>query len=176
MRTQLTLICAMAVWAVGCGGGGKKAPATGGTSKEMKMQTAEPSATTKEVLGQIAGYQSWPKFTENATPKQSKGHMNMFVLAFHNDVVTGALEAKTLPLPDGSIIVKQNMAKATDSAPMAITVMAKRGGKWHWSETTPDGKVVVMEGKALEGEDVGMCVNCHQQSEDNDFVVTHPIK
>lgn len=44
-------------------------------------------------------YATWPTFTENSAPKPSKAHMNMYVVTFHNDVVTAAIAAHTLPLP-----------------------------------------------------------------------------
>jgi hypothetical protein len=126
------------------------------------------------LLTGISGYQSWPTFTENSTPKQSASHMNMFVVTFHNDVVTQAISAKTLPLPDGAIIVKQNLAKATDTQPMALTVMSKQSGVWYWLEATPDGRVILdAMGKPLEGTDVTMCIGCHGMHAGNDEVITH---
>jgi len=67
------------------------------------------------VFAKLNGYQAWPNFRENPTPKLSTAHMNMYVLAFHNDVVTQAIAAKTVPVPDGALIVKQNPATATDA-------------------------------------------------------------
>ena len=104
----------------------------------------------------------------------------MYVLAHHNDVVGQAIADKTLPLPDGSIIVKDNFAKADDSMPMAVTVMSKQGGKWYWIEASPDGMVMVDQmmdvGAPLEGNDVKMCVGCHVSWKDNDYVGTHVFK
>jgi len=100
--------------------------------------------------------------------------MNMFVVTFHNDIVTQAITEKTLPLPDGAIIVKQNLAKATDTQPMAVTVMSKQSGAWYWLEATPDGRAILDSmGTPLEGTDVAMCINCHGVHASNDDVITH---
>src|SRR5262245_10379990 len=80
----------------------------------MGPKTAEASAETKRVLGLTTGYKSWSKFAENQTPKPSVAHEGMFVVAYHNQVVAQALASKTLPLPDGSVIVKENMARPND--------------------------------------------------------------
>jgi len=117
------------------------------------------------------------KFADNAVPKQSASHMKMWVVTYHNDIVKTAMANKTLPLPDGAIIVKENMAKETDTTGMP-TVMAKQGGKWYWIEATPDGKVVVDtmmdKGKPLESYDPNMCTGCHvQQKDKNDWVFVH---
>ena len=137
-------------------------------------QTAAPSAASSALLSQVTGYQSWPKFDENSTPTESQSHMKMFVVTFHNDVVTQAVAAKTLPLPDGALIVKQNLAKAADAEPMALTVMNKQGGAWYWLEATADGRVILDPlGKPLEGTDVPMCMTCHGMQASNDSVYTH---
>lgn len=148
---------------------------TGGDMMMPPMTTA--SAETKAILDKIKDYHSWDKFAENNTPKMSKMHMNMWVVTYHNSVVKDAIANKTLPLPDGAIIVKDNMMSATDMMPMP-TVMAKQNGKWYWIEASHDGKVVVDEmmdkGKPLEGYDVKMCTGCHAPQKDkNDWLFTH---
>jgi hypothetical protein len=169
MTMRITLVCLGTVLgATACGSNGST------PSTAMGPQTATPSAASSALLAGIAGYQNWPKFPENSTPKQSASHMNMFVVTFHNDVVTQAISAKTLPLPEGAIIVKQNLAKATDTQPMALTVMSKQSGAWYWLEATPDGKVILDSmGKPLEGTDVAMCANCHDMHASNDDLITH---
>ena len=139
---------------------------------DMKMGMAAPSTDSQTVLAKIKDYASWPKFAENSEPKFSKAHMNMYVVTFHNDVVTAAINAHTLPLPDGALIVKDNKMKA-DAPPHSITIMSKQGGKWYWLEATPDGKVVTMNDMAQEGYTAGMCVKCHDDASNNDFVFTH---
>jgi hypothetical protein len=159
----------------GSGGAGGSAGA-GGAGGSMPM-AVDPSPETKAIWDKLSGYQSWPTFPNASTPKQSDSHMKMFVLSHHNEVVTQAIADKTLPLPDGSIIVKDNFMKADDPMPMALTVMAKQGGKWYWFEAMPDGKVMVDDaGKPLEGFDVPMCVGCHSGWKDNDYVGTYDFQ
>ena len=101
--------------------------------------------------------------------------MNKYVLAFHNQTVTDAIAAGTLPLPDGAIIVKQQMTGA-DAQPESITVMSKQGGSWYWLEASADGtKVITVNDMPLEG-DVAMCRDCHDSASANDFVLTHTFK
>ena len=112
-------------------------------------------------------------FAENAEPKASKAHMGMFVVTYHNDVVTAAIGAHTLPLPDGAIIVKENKMKA-DEPVHALTIMSKQGGKWYWLETSPDGShVITMNDMPQEGYNAQMCAKCHDDASYNDFVFTH---
>ena len=169
----------VALTLVGCGGGKSKGADKpmgesdmGMMKMKMEMGMAAPSPETQAVLDQIKDYATWPRFAENPTPAFSKGHMKMYVLAFHNDVVADAIASNTLPLPDGALIVKQNM-KAADAAPEALTIMSKQGGEWYYAETSPDGKVITMNGMALEGRKVAMCTDCHDTAADNDYVFTH---
>ncbi len=139
---------------------------------QMKMGMAAPSADSQALLAKTSSYATWPKFSENATPRPSKAHMNMYVVTFHNDVVAAAIASHTLPLPDGAIIVKQNMMKP-DSPPQNLTIMSKQGGKWYWLDATPDGKVVTMNDMPQEGFGAPMCTQCHDDAANNDFVFTH---
>lgn len=143
---------------------------------DMKMGMADPSPASQAILAAAKDYATWPKFAEAPTPKKSEGHMGMWVLPFHNQVVTDAIAKHTLPLPDGAVIVKQEMMKA-DAAPMSITVMSKQGGAWYYVKASPDGmKVMTMNGMAMEGPEVAMCKDCHDNAADNDFVLTHKFK
>ncbi len=153
----------------------------GGSSGGMaEMQMVEPTADTKALLAKTSDYKTWTKFAENATPVASESHMKMFVVTYHNTVVGDAVTSKTLPLPDGAIIVKENYPTADAQMPMALTIMSKQSGSWYWAEVTPDGKVVVDammdKGKPLEGTDVKMCVSCHTTKKDNDWVFVHDFK
>jgi hypothetical protein len=97
----------------------------------------------------------------------------MFVLSYYNDVVGTAMDDGTLPLPDGSIIVKENYGEEGDPMPMALTVMSKMDSEWYWVQGTPDGQVFMGPDGPLEGTDVGMCVMCHSAAADNDYVMVH---
>lgn len=145
---------------------------SGDMAMQMKMGMAAPTADSGALLAKISDYATWPKFSESAEPKASKAHMNMYVVTFHNEVVTAAIAAHTLPLPDGAVIVKQNKM-AADAPPKTLTVMSKQSGKWYWLDATPDGKVVTINDMPQEGFDVPMCTKCHDDASNNDFVFVH---
>lgn len=144
-------------------------------SPAEELRTATPSPTSRDILERTVDYRQWPNFPENMKIERSKMHREMYVLAFHNDVVTQAMEKRTLPLPDGAIIVKENYAHASDAGPKVLTIMAKENGAWYWLESTPDGRVVKEKERPLEGYDVGGCRSCHTHAE-NDFVFTHEFR
>lgn len=166
---------AMAASGIGaCGGdGGSGAGGGGGTGGGSEPSFVEPSAETQAVWADIEGYASWPKFPENEEPKKSAAHENMLVVTYYNDAVGAAMESGELPLPDGSILVKDHFAKAGEPT-MALTIMAKRGGNWYWVKARPDGKVFAgPDGQGLEGTGVAMCTGCHDGAKSNDYVYTH---
>jgi hypothetical protein len=179
MKSTLLYVSLVALAA--CGGGKAKTEKPGGMMDkggmmDMKMGMADPAAGTAPALAAAKGYATWAKFAENQEPKKSEGHMGMFVLAFHNKVVGDAITAKTLPLPDGAVIVKEEMMSA-DAKPMSVTIMSKQAGAWYYVKASPDlMKVMTMNGMALEGTSVSMCKDCHDQGSDNDFVMTHKFK
>lgn len=175
------IVCAGLLAGLVACGGGKATPEKpmdkmGGGMMDMKMGMADPSAATAPVLAAAKGYTSWSKFAENQQPNKSEGHMGMMVLAFHNKVVGDAIAAKTLPLPDGAVIVKEEMMGA-GAAAQSVTIMSKQGGEWYYVKASPDlMKVMTMNDMALEGTAVGMCKDCHDNGADNDFVLTHKFK
>ncbi len=144
----------------------------GDMAMEMKMGMAAPSAESQALIARTSGYATWPTFSENAQPKASKAHMNMYVVTFHNDVVTAAIAAHTLPLPDGAVIVKQNKM-TPDAPPKTLTIMSKQSGKWYWLDATPDGQVVTINDMPQEGFGAPMCTKCHTDAANNDYVFTH---
>ncbi len=161
---------------VACGGKamdpGTSPAEAGAKPMQMKMGMGTPSAESQAVLAQTHGYETWPTFAENAAPMASKGHMNMYVVTYHNDVVANAVAAHTLPLPDGAVIVKQNKPTA-DAPPRNLTIMSKQSGTWYWLNATPDGKVITVNDMGLEGFDVPMCADCHDDASNNDYVFLH---
>ncbi len=178
MKNALTFVLLTTL--VACGGGKAKPEKPmdkmGGGMMDMKMGMADPSAATAPVLAAAKGYTSWAKFAENQQPNKSEGHMGMFVLAFHNKVVGDAIAAKSLPLPDGALIVKEEMMTA-DAKAHSVTIMSKQGGEWYYVKASPDlMKVITMSDMPMEGTAVGMCKDCHGNASDNDFVLTHKFK
>jgi hypothetical protein len=174
LRISILLVSTL----VACGGAAtdtttKPMPGGDNMAMSMKMGMAMPTADSQAVFAKSKDYATWPKFAENAEPKASKAHMGMFVVTYHNDVITAAIGAHTLPLPDGAIIVKENKMKA-DEPVHALTIMSKQGGKWYWLETSPDGShVITMNDMPQEGYDAQMCAKCHDDASNNDYVFTH---
>lgn len=120
-----------------------------------------PTGTTQEILEQARGYRSWQKFPRYAQqPAFSKGHGKAYVVAWYNDAAAPSVKAGAQSYPDGSILVKENRPTA-DAKPATLTVMAKRGGVWHWVKATPDWKVLTAGGKPVAGPDVAACAGCH---------------
>lgn len=74
------------------------------------------------------------------------------------------------PLPDGSILVKENYGEDRKTL-KALTPMYKvkgynpEGGDWFWAKYGPDGKVIAA-GK------VESCINCHRGGRTRDYVFT----
>jgi hypothetical protein len=127
---------------------------------DMEMQMADPSPATRSVLQQAEGYADWPMFPEHREqPERSRGHDDMWVVAHYNDVAAEVVGRTDVPFPDGSVLVKENRPQP-DAPPMALTTMAKQDGEWYWVKHSPDGRVLVENGMAAEGQ-VDMCIGCH---------------
>lgn len=137
--------------------------------KGEEPQAVAPSGATEEILQQAREYRSWQMFPRYVQrPVLSKGHGNTYVVAWYNEPAARGVKAGGQGYPDGSILVKENRPEP-DGKPSAITVMAKRGGAWHWIKATPDWKVATAGGKPLAGQDVAACAGCHAAAE-NDMV------
>jgi plastocyanin len=106
-------------------------------------------------------------------PHLGPTHFQTFV----NAAAYGALASNTFPLPDQSIIAKQNyVVSGSDTTLAAITVMLKRAGynptddDWFWVKFKPDGH-------AEAAGKIQMCISCHKGSSakygfDRDYVWT----
>ena len=90
------------------------------------------------------------------------------MVAWYNEVAGPSVKRGGQRYPDGSVIVKENRP-TPDAEPSEISVMAKRGGAWHWVKATPDWKVLTAGGKPIAGPDVAACNGCHTAAE-NDMV------
>jgi len=124
-----------------------------------------PSGAIEEILQQARGYRSWQKFPRYEQQAMfSKGHGKAYVVAWYNEAAGPSVKAGGQSYADGSIIVKENRPKP-DAEPSALTVMAKRGGTWHWIKATPDWKVLTAGGKPIAGQDVAACAGCHTAAE-----------
>ncbi|MDA3940795.1 MAG: cytochrome P460 family protein [Spirochaetia bacterium] len=114
-------------------------------------------------------YSFWPDH-EGVQPGQSPH--GAYHKIYINKVLFNALPAKDRVLPEGSIIVKENLnsQKSLD----AVTVMVKvkdynpEVGDWFWAKYTPQGEILA------EGTPVG-CISCHEGMDENDYIIVHPL-
>lgn len=169
----ITLALSIAASLSACGGSDNET--TGGGGEGGAPTLFDPSPETQAVWTEIQGYASWPKFAGHETIAPSASHGNMHVLTYHNDVVSMAITNKTLPLPDGALVVKENYTNPDDATPAVLTIMAKRSGAWYWVRATPDGKVFPdpTTNDPMEGSDVPKCVGCHMGAQANDMIFLH---
>lgn len=161
MRTSIGIAIAALLFVATAG-----ALARAGTARAQPAHGKGESAVaatgaTQEILEQARDYRSWQMFPRYAQqPVFSKGHGKAYVVAWYNDAAGPAVKAGGQSYPDGSILVKENRP-SPDAPPSALTVMAKRGGAWHWVKATPDWKVLTAGGKPVAGADVAACAGCH---------------
>ena len=87
---------------------------------------------------------------------------------YANNIAYDAIQAKENPLPEGSIIVKENYMP--DRTLGAITYMVKMesgsspdAGDWFWAKMKADGSV------EAAGAPAG-CVGCHGAQKDNGWI------
>lgn len=169
---QNIIICAVALIApalwIGCSsddGDGNE-----DTASMEGPRLTEGSTATQALLAQTEDYRTWAR-VDDGERIRSEGHSDMFVATFYNDVIQTAAADGVMPLPDGSIFVKEAYMSMDAPSPMALTVMSKTAGEWYWVQATPDERVFVDDsGTPLEGTDVAMCLGCHQGVASNDFV------
>ncbi len=117
-------------------------------------------------------YQQWAQFSDYQGTLPSALPHGPMSRVFINGVVESALEDFDGSLPDGSIIVKENVCTSPEVTEAALTVMWKVAGfdpnnnDWFWANMTPDGQIMA-EGK------VTACAACHGGARANDFVFVH---
>jgi len=158
------------------------ATAGGSTDTFKPPATTAPNAESAALWTAIQDYHSWSTFTGTLKATLSAAHEDMWVVTYRNEIVAKAQQDKTLPLPEGAILVKDNLAGATDTTPQTIAVMHKKGGQWYWVEYTPDGHVTLAsDGKtALRGYStdpaVKPCAGCHSGKLENDYIFVYEFK
>ena len=117
-------------------------------------------------------YQDWAQFPDHQGTFESALPHGPMSQVFISGEVEAALANFDGALPDGSIIVKENIGTSPNVTEAALTVMWKVQGfdpennDWFWANMTPAGKIVA-EGK------VQACAACHGGARTNDFVFVH---
>lgn len=114
-------------------------------------------------------YSFWPDH-EGIQPGQAPH--GVYHKIYINKVLSEALPSGDRVLPEGAIIVKENLdsEKSLD----AITVMVKvknynsDAGDWFWAKYTPEGEILA------EGTPGG-CIACHEGMDENDYIIVRPL-
>jgi hypothetical protein len=96
---------------------------------------ADPAAALWNAISGANDYTAWAGFPGHEGVAAYTGHGATHRRAFVNDVAAGDLAG----MPDGSIIVKENLTAEDPTALAAITVMRKQGADWYWARFMPDG-------------------------------------
>lgn len=160
---------AMIMAVVGGCGGMAPAPEAPGTMNPASEPSGDRLAA---LILQTDPYQRWRQFSDRQGTLPSVLPHGPMSRVFINATVEAALTAFEGQLPDGSIIVKENVGTSPDVTEAVLTVMWKVAGfdptnnDWFWANLTPEGRVVA-EGK-VQG-----CATCHGGVRSNDFVFVH---
>ena len=139
------------------------------------VDTGEESPTGAKLFARIMqddSYQEWAQFPDHQGTFSSVLPHGPMSQVFINGEVESALANFDGVLPDGSIIVKENIETSPDVTEAALTVMWKVQGfdpannDWFWANMTPEGQIMA-EGR------VQACAACHGGARANDFVFVH---
>jgi hypothetical protein len=137
-------------------------------SHEKDLPAAEGKAV-HQYITQTSPYEQWALWPgKDKLYKGTEPH-GALLTTYVNEAALQALKEKA-PLPEGSIIVKENYMP--DKKLAAVTVMYKKSGfnpqagDFFWLKYAPDGKIED-EGKA------GMCIGCHSTAQGSDFLFTN---
>ena len=121
------------------------------------------------ITDQTNPFQQWGQFADRQGTLPSGLPHGPMSRVFMNDKVAAALANFDGQLPDGSIIVKENVGTSPFVTEAVLTVMWKVAGSdpanndWFWANFEPDGQI------AAEGQVLG-CIGCHGGARNNDFV------
>jgi hypothetical protein len=133
--------------------------------------TARPEPTEQAVWAHLRddSYRNWPLWPGTTERYPGSEPHGMQLTTYVNDVALQALRQRIVPLPDGSIIVKENYMP--DGSYDAATVMYKRQGfnpgqgDWFWAKYDEQG-VAEVAGR------VEMCQGCHAAQQQQDYLMT----
>lgn len=159
-------------------------------TRETATAPAEPTPTVSgsEV---VAGYRGWTRVNPEPvvlpshlsimcfapTAKQleleeSNPHTDKFITVFVNDIGKERMMEKLEGVyPQGSVIVKEKLARKDSATPELLTVMIKREpgynpkyGDWDWMVVDGSGTSVLARGKLTN------CQECHETYKGGDYV------
>ena len=164
--TSVVCLCGFAVLVLVSGCPMTAVPPAGGD------RTSPAAAELFSLITASDPYEQWARFPgfegtfESAAPHGPRARV------FINEKVEQAMLAFDGTLPDGAIIVKENIGASEGDKAEALTVMWKVSGfdpnnnDWFWANISSSGEV------NAEGQVVG-CMSCHGGAQANDYVFMH---
>lgn len=120
-----------------------------------------------DYISKFDPYTKWKMWPGHEGMYPGKSPHGAFLKVYVNDIAYAAIKQKR-PMPNGSIVVKENYGKDKKTL-MAITPMYKSkgynpdAGDWFWGKYGPDGKIMA-SGK-IEG-----CIKCHSTVKKQDWL------
>ena len=143
-------------------------PDTSGDTGDAGESTPS-AAALFTMISQTDPFQQWGEFPDRTGTQSSVLPHGPRSRVFINASVEAALASFEGQLPDGSIIVKENVGTSPEVTEAVLTVMWKVAGfdpennDWFWANMMSDGQIVA-EGK-VQG-----CTACHGGARSNDFI------
>ncbi|WP_051694461.1 cytochrome P460 family protein [Desulfohalovibrio reitneri] len=118
-------------------------------------------------LEQGRAYTAWELWPGTEKMYEGQHPHGAYLTTYVNDTAMQAIKRMDVPLPAGSIIVKENYNK--DKKLMAVTAMEKMdgfapdSGDWYYIKYTSDGEIQA-------SGDVESCRTCHAQASHHDYL------
>jgi hypothetical protein len=146
------------------------------------FQRSAPAAGTPTLEAVLAGYKKWTRLnpepinmspaiwsmcrmpSKEETSLVQSDHKDRFISVYANAAGESTMrQAGKRQFPVGTVIVKEKLAKKTDSTPAALGIMIKRSAN-EWDFAYEE------KGKVSTGENVARCRTCHAAQSDRDSV------
>lgn len=184
LRTATTAFSSLVI-VLGLAACGSSSGASGDTTPKKGDQTANPcggnpcgdghafNPCAKGVAGAV-DCSEWPQWVKVNTKRfVSKGHgkkwSDVYVTPDHADAYKKLAAGATFP--EGMRVVKAHYAAEGDEKPNSIMVMGKmkkgydaEHKDWYYGIYNAAGTKAIKAGK------IGMCISCHANSEDQDYL------
>ena len=135
-----------------------------------------PEATGRavaEFITKTSPYEKWSLVPGTTRFRDGKSPHGTFQNVYANDIAMKAFAEGTLPMPDGSIIVKDNFN--ADKQRVGLTIMYKKAGfnpagnDYFWLRLDAEKK------PAQEGK-LASCAGCHARAAATDLIVLYPTR
>lgn len=138
-------------------------------------------ATTRILMpgaGVLSGSDIAPSKQKPEADKSHEAGDSSFGVVYVNGLGRDAANAKPqTTFPQGSIIVREKLAKADDTQPQLLAVMIKRARGFNpaandWEFLVVDGAMTKISAREKDGG----CLGCHASQKASDFVYAQPAQ